>query len=322
MIRSIVVRNLRKHYVRNGFFGKKLPPVKAVDGVSFSIKPGNVLVLAGESGSGKSTIARLILGAEEADYGTVHFRGGIVDYASGNRVDEIRAGCQMIHQNPYDSVNPRMRVLDIIAEPLQIHHWKGDKKDRVLQVLRKVKMEPAEDIAMVLPHQLSGGQRQRIVLARALALKPKIIIADEPVSMLDVSIRAEMLEIMESLRRDSNIAFLYITHDLATAKYFGDSIAVMYRGRIVESGPVREVLDDPRHPYTRALIDAVSDLDPENLNREKTVRIDEKKYTDLPGCAFAPRCPYAAEQCSNEPELNKAGFERKVSCFFPIGASD
>ena len=231
------ISNLHKHYVRNGFFGKKLPPVKAVDGISFSIKPGNVLVLAGESGSGKSTIARLILGAEEADSGTIRFGGNKVDYATGDGVGEIRAGCQMVHQNPYDSVNPRMHVSDIIAEPLQIHHWKGDKKERVLQVLREVKMEPAEEIAAMYPHQLSGGQRQRIVLARALALKPKIIIADEPVSMLDVSIRAEMLEIMESLRKNSSIAFLYITHDLATAKYFGDNIAVMYKGRIVESGP-------------------------------------------------------------------------------------
>ena len=278
--------------------------------------------MAGESGSGKSTIARLILGAEEADHGTIHFRGNRVDYATGEEVGEIRAGCQMVHQNPYDSINPRMRVSDIIAEPLQIHHWKGDKKERVLQVLREVKMEPAEEIAMMLPHQLSGGQRQRIVLARALALKPKIIIADEPVSMLDVSIRAEILEIMESLRKNSNIAFLYITHDLATAKYFGSDIAVMYRGRIVESGPVRAVLDDPKHPYTQALIDAVSDLDPKNLSKVKTIKMDEVNSTDLHGCTFAPRCSYAAEQCSNEPELVKAGFERKVSCFFPIGASD
>ncbi|MDI1496160.1 MAG: oligopeptide ABC transporter ATP-binding protein [Cenarchaeum symbiont of Oopsacas minuta] len=319
----LVVNDLCKYYVKKNFFGKKSLPVKAADGISFSIKAGSVFVLAGESGSGKSTIARLILGAEEADHGMIYFNGNRVDYATGNGVKKMRAECQMVHQNPYDSVNPRMRISDIVMEPLHIHHWGNNKKDRMqrmFQVLREVKLEPVEDIAEMFPHQLSGGQRQRVVLARALTLKPKIIIADEPVSMLDVSIRAEMLGIMESLQKRSNIAFLYITHDLSTAKYFGNEIAIMYKGRIVELGPVRTVLDDPRHPYTQALIDAVSDLDPKNLNKKKTIRILNNKTKDFEGCAFHPRCPYAVENCMKEPKLKEIDVDRKVSCFVPIRA--
>ena len=180
----------------------------------------------------------------------------------------------MVYQDPYDSINPQMKIKDIISEPLEIHKI-GDKQKRaelVREVLHEVKLEPADDIMEKYPHMLSGGQRQRVVLARALVLKPKMIIADEPVSMLDVSIRADVLELMEGLRQKYKISFLYITHDLATARYFGQKIAILHKGKIVEIGPIDEVLLTPKHPYTQALIDAISEPDPNNLTREKIIR--------------------------------------------------
>jgi peptide/nickel transport system ATP-binding protein len=183
-------------------------------------------------------------------------------------------GIQMVYQDPYDSINPQMKIKDIISEPLEIHRI-GNARERlemVRQVLHEVKLEPADDIMGKYPHMLSGGQRQRIVLARALVLKPKMIIADEPVSMLDVSIRAEILELMEGLRQKHHISFLYITHDLATARYFGQKIAILHHGKIVEIGPIDEVLFSPKHPYTQALLDAISEPDPANLTRERNIR--------------------------------------------------
>ena len=239
-------------------FSSAISIVKAVDDISFSIKKGEVFVLAGESGSGKSTIARLILKSIQADAGKIIFENQEIDNQKIN-IKKIRMDCQMIHQDPYDSINPRMKIEDIVLEPLEIHNV-GNKKERIrrmIEVLQEVKLEPAKEIAKKYPHMLSGGQRQRVVLARALALKPKIILADEPVSMLDVSIRAEMLELMKELQKKYNISFIYITHDLATAKYFGQRIGILYLGKIVETGPINQVLENPRHPYTQALIDAI-----------------------------------------------------------------
>jgi peptide/nickel transport system ATP-binding protein len=214
----------------------------------------------------------------------------------------------MIHQDPYDSINPRMRIGDIVSEPLEIHKIgnKNDRKKRTIEVLHEVKLEPVEEIIKKYPHMLSGGQRQRVVLARALSLKPKIILADEPVSMLDVSIRAEMLELMQELQKKYNISFLYITHDLATARYFGQRIGILYLGKIVEMGPINQVLLNPKHPYTQALIDAISEPDPENLYREKKIRINEPSDVDVnQGCRFRARCPYVIEKCVEEPELEE-----------------
>ena len=179
----------------------------------------------------------------------------------------------MVYQDPYDAINPRMKISDIISEPLEIHNV-GNKESRlqmVLDALEEVKLEPAHDIAKKYPHMLSGGQRQRVVIARALVVKPKVIIADEPVSMLDVSIRAEILELLTDIQKQNKIAFIYITHDLATAKHFADRIIILYQGKIVETGDVNSVLTNPRHPYTQALIDAISEPDPENLYREKKI---------------------------------------------------
>ncbi len=320
MSEILKVENLKKYFVKKSFFSSKTSVVKAVDDISFSVEKGEVFVLAGESGSGKSTIARLILKAIEADSGKIIFDNEEIKNDSKS-LAKIRMKCQMVHQDPYESINPRMKVFDIVSEPLEIHGVgsKAERRSRVLDTLREVRLEPAEDIVKKYPHMLSGGQRQRIVLARALVLKPEMIIADEPVSMLDVSIRAEVLELMKELREKHNITFIYITHDLATARHFGNRIAILYLGKIVEIGPIEKVLLHPKHPYTQALIDALSEPDPENLYKEKKIRINDPLDIDVyEGCRFRARCPYAIEKCIEEPPLERKDDQRDVACFVPV----
>jgi peptide/nickel transport system ATP-binding protein len=214
-----------------------------------------------------------------------------------------------------------MKIGDIVSEPLEIHKIgkKEDRTKRVIEVLHEVKLEPVDDIVKKYPHMLSGGQRQRVVLARALALKPKVILADEPVSMLDVSIRAEMLELMQELQKKYNISFIYITHDLATARYFGQRIGILYMGKIVEIGPINKVLVKPRHPYTQALIDAISEPDPNNLHKERKIRINDPLDIDVyQGCRFRARCPYAIEKCIEEPILEENNAEHYSACFVKL----
>ena len=311
------IEHLSKFFIKKGIFSKKTITVKAVDDISFSLKKGEVFVLAGESGSGKSTIAKLILKSIHADSGKILFENQEIKNDKKS-LEKIRMNCQMIQQDPYDSVNPRMNISDIISEPLEIHKIgsKEDRRNRVVEVLHEVKLEPAEEMLKKYPHMLSGGQRQRVVLARALALRPKIILADEPVSMLDVSIRAEMLELMQELQRKYQISFIYITHDLATARYFGQKIGILYLGKIVEMGLIDDVLLKPKHPYTQALMDAISEPDPENLNRNKKIRINEPLDIDVYlGCRFRARCPYAIEKCKTEPNLENIENEHLVSCY-------
>ena len=316
----LIVEHLIKHFIKKSVFTSKVSIVRAIDDISFSVKKGEVFVLAGESGSGKSTIAKLILKSIESDSGKIIFEGEEIKNDSKSLM-KIRMQCKMIHQDPYDSINPRMKISDIISEPLEIHNvgTKNERKQRVIDVMREVKLEPAEEVAKKFPHMLSGGQRQRVVLARALSLKPKLIIADEPVSMLDVSIRAEVLELLSDLQKKYNISFIYITHDLATAKYFGQRIAILYLGKIVEMGPIDDVLLNPKHPYTQALIDAISEPDPENLHREKKIRINEPSDVDVyQGCRFRARCPYVIDKCQEEPPLDKLENNRKVACFVKL----
>ena len=314
------VEHLKKYFTKKVLFSSKTTTVKAVDDVSFSLKKGEVFVLAGESGSGKSTIAKLILKSIEADSGKIFFEDQEINNEQKN-LKKIKMNCQMIHQDPYDSINPRMRIGSIVSEPLEIHNVgnKDERFRRVIEVFHEVKLEPAEEMVKKYPHTLSGGQRQRVVLARALALKPKLIIADEPVSMLDVSIRAEMLELMQELQKKYSISFIYITHDLATARYFGQRIGILYLGKIVEMGPIDQVLVSPKHPYTQALIDAISEPDPENLYREKKIRINEPSDIDVyQGCRFRARCPYVIEKCKEEPNLEKVDDEHYAACYVKL----
>ena len=259
--------NIKKYFpIKRGF--KQIlrldPPayVKAVDDVSFQLKRGNVFVIAGESGSGKSTLARVILKAVQPDAGFIFLNGEDITSKNDKKtMKKLHENVQMIQQDPYSSLNPRMRVMDIVMEPLNIHERqvssKHERIEKVLSSLQDVRLHPADSIADQFPHMLSGGQRQRVALARALVLRPSLIIADEPVSMLDVSVRAEILQVIKSLKDRLQISCVYITHDLSTSRYIGDTIGIMYAGRIVEIGQVDKVLSRPLHPYTQALIDAI-----------------------------------------------------------------
>ncbi len=258
-------KSLRKYFPIKKSFRQLLQHsgqnfVRAVDDVSFTVEKGKVLVLAGESGSGKTTVARLVMRVVDPDGGSVIFEGQDVTHYAGAQLKEFRTALHMVYQDPYASLNPRMKVMDIVMEPVNIHDRassKDQKVEKVLAALREVRLEPAEEIANRFPQILSGGQRQRVAIARALVLRPRLIVADEPVSMLDVSVRGEILELMQALKEKFNISYIYITHDLSTARYVGDELAVMNAGKIVEIGPIDRVLSNPYHPYTKALIDAI-----------------------------------------------------------------
>jgi peptide/nickel transport system ATP-binding protein len=311
------IRNLKKYFVSGGFSSRK-DTTRAVDEISFSIKKGETFVLAGESGSGKTTTARLILRAIEPDSGDIVFDGVPI---TADNLKKIRRECQIIHQDPYASIDPRMKVFDIIREPLDIHEigHSGERKNLVLGALHEVRLEPADEIINKYPHMLSGGQRQRIAIARSIVIKPKLVIADEPVSMLDVSVRAGILELMKELQQKLGISFLYITHDLSTARYIGHTIAIMYLGKIVEMGPIKDILIQPKHPYTQALIDSISEPNPENLNTDRKIRINDPLNINVyQGCRFRSRCPYAIEKCKEEPLMEKLEDGRVVACFVKI----
>lgn len=312
------VKNLKKYFVRGGFL-RHAEVVKAVDDVSFSIKKGQTVVLAGESGSGKTTIARLILRAIDPDSGEITFNNARIGENPSN-LKNLRKDCQMIHQDPYASIDPRMKVIDIVKEPLDIHGIgkPNERTESALQALRDVKLDPHE-VASKYPHMLSGGQRQRIAIARSITTKPSLIIADEPVSMLDVSVRIGILELIKELQDKHSISFLYITHDLSTARYVGHEIIILYLGKIMEAGNINKVLTNPKHPYTQALIDSISEPNPDNLNSEKKIRISEALHIDAyQGCRFRPRCPYAIEKCKEEPPLEPDTSQRSVACFVKI----
>ena len=292
----------------------------AVDDVSFELRPGTITALVGESGSGKSTVARLLARLYEPTEGAVLFEGSDIARVRRRRdVLRYRSQVQMIFQDPFDSLNPVKTIRHHIERPLRVHGVvpAAEIEERVHELLRTVGLFPAEEIAAKYPHELSGGQRQRVAIARALAVEPKVVLADEPISMLDVSIRIGILNLMLRLKEEHGIAFLFVTHDLASARYVADDILVMYAGQIVERGPIEDVLSAPLHPYTRLLLDAVPDPATKIEGQQIELRKGDSSAAVDPGagCRFRARCPLAIEICSHTtPQLVEARPAQSARC--------
>ncbi len=302
----------------SGPWGKS-QELRALDGVSLRLEEGEVLAVVGESGCGKSTLALTLTHLERPTSGGVRFEGQDVGALKGRALKRLRRSVQMIFQDPYESLNPTMTVREVVAEPLKVHglaKGRSEREARVRQALTDAGLAPAESYLARYPHELSGGQRQRVVIAAALVLEPKILLADEPVSMLDVSIRAELLNLLSDLQVARNLSILFITHDLSTAASFADRIAVMYLGRIVEQGPTREVLENPQHPYTRALLSVVPVPNPRQRRERVILAGDPPNPAQIPtGCRFHPRCPVAVEACQRiDPRLEPVGPGHQAAC--------
>ena len=303
MSATLEIRGLTKRFPLGG--GDRHAYVNAADDVSFELRPGTITALVGESGSGKTTVARLIARLHDPTAGTVLFEGADVSGGlRGRGLLRYRSQVQMIFQDPFGSLNPVKTIRHHLARPLQIHRIvpRAQVEERVHELLRTVGLVPPEQIAAKYPYELSGGQRQRVAIARALAVEPKVVLADEPTSMLDVSIRIGILNLMLKLKEERELALLYVTHDLASARYVADEMLVMFAGQIVERGPTEEVLQNPLHPYTRLLLSSVPDpaegLDLQQVERRPA---DHVVTAETAGCRFVARCPLAIERCRHEP---------------------
>ena len=322
------VQNLRKYFPlgRAGFFrrGPDLN-VHAVDDISFELGRGEILGLVGESGCGKSTLVLTLLGLEHATAGTITFEEQDVTHLKGAALKAMRRDIQMIFQDPFESLNPMMTIGELVAEPLLVHGVganKAERRERALQAMEDAGLKPADSFIDRRPHELSGGQRQRVVIAGALVLEPSVLLADEPVSMLDVSIRAEILNLLADIRAKRGISIIFITHDLGTAAYFADRIAVMYLGRIVEIGPTQQILREPQHPYTQSLLSVIPVPNPRQRRKRIILQGDPPNPINLPsGCRFHPRCPVAIDICAQvdpplaSPQTNaKSAPKHQVAC--------
>jgi oligopeptide/dipeptide ABC transporter, ATP-binding protein, C-terminal domain len=305
-----------RYPVRRGIVGTLMRRprrfVHAVDDVSFALRKGEMLALVGESGCGKTTTVQTILRLVASHAGSVTLDGRDITNLSQRKLRPLRRRMQMIYQDPYESLDPRFRVRQAVEEPLLVHHaGKGhaDRQEHVIRALQSVELSPPELYAERYPHELSGGQRQRAAIAASLVLGPELLIADEPVSMLDVSVRAGLLGLLNRLRRERDMAILMITHDLSTAAHFADRIAVMYLGRIVEQGPAAEIIRNPKHPYTRALLSVVPKRDPRDRTTPQILEGETPDPIDIPrGCRFHPRCPVAEDRCREvDPQLHPPG---------------
>ncbi len=319
------VNHLKKYFpIQTGFlaqfFSKERDFVRAVDDVTFQIRKGEVLGLAGESGSGKTTIGRVTIGLDDVTEGVVKFDGLDLTSLDAGELRKLRRRMQVIFQDPMASLNPRMSLGDAIRQGLEIHYpeSKEQHRDMVMEIMEKVGLSPAKFYYNKYPHQISGGQRQRVVIARALVTKPDLVLADEPIAMADVSVRAQLLDLMVRLKNEFNLTFLFITHDLATAKYICDRIGILYLGKIVEISDLKEVYAHPLHPYTIALLAAVPVPNPHDRRKEPMPRGEIPNPIHPPsGCRFHPRCPYAKEICSvEEPLLRELRPGHQVACHF------
>ena len=315
------VKDLCKHYpIRNGLFSRISGYVYAVDGISFTINEGETLGLVGESGCGKSTVGRTILKLIEPSRGEIIWRGVRIDELSRSQMRPYRQQIQAVFQDPYSSLNPRMRSADIVSEPLRNFESlsKAQGRERVSALFERVGLRP--DQMLRFPHEFSGGQRQRLGIARALSVKPKLIMLDEPVSALDVSVQAQVINLLEDLQREFQVSYLFVAHDLAVVKHISHRVAVMYLGRIVELAPTKELFSRPSHPYTEALLSAVPVPDPKYQRKQIVLGGDVPSPINRPnGCHFHTRCPYAQERCKvEEPVLEEITPGHSVACHFKL----
>ena len=299
------VRDLKKYFpVRRGFFGRQIGTVRAVDGITFALRSGETLGLVGESGCGKSTTGKMISKLIEPTAGQIYLNGERIEGLSRRAMRRRRRRLQVVFQDPYSSLNPRMRAKDIVAEPLRNFERlaRTEVDRRVAELFEQVGLRP--DQMVRFPHEFSGGQRQRLVIARALALKPEVIVCDEPVSALDVSVQAQVINLLADLQRNFGVAYVFIAHDLAVVEHISHRVAVMYLGRIVELGDKRSVFANPQHPYTEALLSAVPVPEPAAISQRIVLQGDVPSPINPPaGCHFHTRCPYAMARCRQEAPL-------------------